>query len=302
MTLRRRTTTCQKLPHEYLDKIVNYILNLRQLRTTKRYALDSIYACDETAVFYDNPRPTTVDNIGSKEVSVRSTGHEKSRVTVMLCAKANGEKCKPLILLERKRPLQSLEKFRPHLAVVYGTSGWMDDNVCKDFLKNVVGAFSFGPRLLIWDSFRAHTSTSTKAELRKLKIDSAVVPGGCTKYLQAADVSWNAPFKVKMRELHDQWLSNGPMAYTKAGNIKAPDIEIVCEWVVKAWHGISSEIIVHSFRSCGISIALDGSEDGEITCFRKYPEMSGGLDVLRDRMRTFDGRVIDIENGGKHAC
>jgi hypothetical protein len=40
---------------------------------------------------------TTVEVKGSKEVSVRSTGHEKTKLSVMLTAKANGTKYKPHI-------------------------------------------------------------------------------------------------------------------------------------------------------------------------------------------------------------
>jgi len=31
-----------------------------------------------------------------------------------------------------------------------------------------------------------------------LNLDSAIIPGGCTKFVQAADVSWNSPFKAKV--------------------------------------------------------------------------------------------------------
>ena len=38
---------------------------------------------------------TTVEHVRAKEVLVRSTGHEKARVTVCLTAKADGSKLKP---------------------------------------------------------------------------------------------------------------------------------------------------------------------------------------------------------------
>ena len=31
-----------------------------------------------------------------------------------------------------------------------------------------------------------------------------IIPGGCTKYIQAPDVCWNKPFKVRIAELYDQ--------------------------------------------------------------------------------------------------
>ena len=43
--------------------------------------------------------------------------------------------------------------------------------------------------------------------------------------------------------------------------MKRPLISNVCEWVKNSWQRVKSEIIVKSFKKCGISNALDGSED-----------------------------------------
>ena len=45
---RRPTTTCQKEPEEYAEKIVDYLLFVEQRRRTSNYTY--IYAADETAV------------------------------------------------------------------------------------------------------------------------------------------------------------------------------------------------------------------------------------------------------------
>ena len=41
---------------------------------------------------------------------------------------------------------------------------------------------------------------SSKDLLNKGKIDSAIVPGGCTKFIQATDVSWNKPMKEYLQK------------------------------------------------------------------------------------------------------
>ena len=33
--------------------------------------------------------------------------------------------------------------------------------------------------------------------LEEMNVDSLIIPGGYTKYIQASDVCWNKPFKVK---------------------------------------------------------------------------------------------------------
>jgi len=43
--------------------------------------------------------------------------------------------------------------------------------------------------------------------------------------------------------------------------VKWPSICNVCEWVKNSWQQVKSETIVKSLKKCGISNALDGSED-----------------------------------------
>ena len=45
--------------------------------------------------------------------------------------------------------------------------------------------------------------------LTKSKVETVIVPGGCTKYIQAADVVWNRPFKGRIEVFYDDWLANG---------------------------------------------------------------------------------------------
>lgn len=100
--LRRKTTVSQKLPAEYLRKMADFVLYIRQMRNRNNYSLKNIVNCDETAVWLDMPSNTTVDERGAKEINVKTTGHEKTRVTVTLTAKGDGTKLEPYVLLNSK--------------------------------------------------------------------------------------------------------------------------------------------------------------------------------------------------------
>ena len=50
----------------------------------------NVIAMDETPIWLDMPSATTVNEAGASSVTIRSTGHEKDRVTVCLAPKANG--------------------------------------------------------------------------------------------------------------------------------------------------------------------------------------------------------------------
>ena len=92
-----RTTQTQKTPEQIIDKVISYILYVRQLKQRNNYDLDCIIAMDETAMCHEMISNTTVTDKGTKSVFLKTTGHEK-KVTVTLAAKANGDKLKPYIV------------------------------------------------------------------------------------------------------------------------------------------------------------------------------------------------------------
>ena len=75
----------------------------------------------------------------------------------------------------------------------------MNDSITCDYLRKVLGQLSFSKRLIVWDAYKCHTSEYTRKELNRLNINTAVIPGGCTKFIQAPDVVWNATFKFHLR-------------------------------------------------------------------------------------------------------
>ena len=50
--------------------------------------------------------------------------------------------------------------------------------------------------------------------------------------------------------------------------MRAPDKLTCLKLVVESWEAVASEVIVKSFKVCGISVVVDGSEDGDIHCLK----------------------------------
>ncbi len=241
----------------------------RRMRLAHKYSPSSIIGCDETPCWFEPAASTTVEARGAKSVTIKTTGHDKMRCTVMLTGKADGTKLKPFVVLNRKRRRQNLEENHTDLVFSYGKSFWMDQAKTEVFLDSVIGKFSFTRRLLVWEAFSCHISPQTKLKLANMKIDSSVIPGGTTKYLQPADVCWNRPFKANMTRCYDDWIASENFELTAAGNLKAPSLDLVASWISKSWNEISPELIKKSFKCCGITAAADGSEDNEITCLKE---------------------------------
>jgi hypothetical protein len=62
--------------------------------------------------------------------------------------------------------------------------------------------------------------------------------------------------------------------YTPSGKIKRPSYSLVANWIKESWDSIDTNMIRRSFKCCGVSNSLDGSEDGLIFDFNKVKEIN----------------------------
>ena len=114
------------------------------------------------------------------------------------------------------------------------------------------------------DQYRPHQS-SDNIELVKTDCNAEVVliPGGCTSLAQPMNKCVNKPFKEAIRQSWEKWMRK-PRGLTKMGNLKQPTWPDVINWVSKAWREIRVGLLWKSFLVCGISNALNGSQDDHV--------------------------------------
>ena len=291
LSLRRRTSIAQKDPEQLIGKLVSYVIHARRLQMKFNFEPSQIYAMDETPVWQDMVGTTTVTTKGNRDVVLKSTGHEKARVSVCLTARADGQKMKPFIVFKgAKHEVSQLNKeFHGKCFVASSENGWMNTHLTNEFVQNVLGSLSFSKRLLVWDTYECHMEGSLSKSLKQKKIESLLIPGGCTKYIQAPDVSWNKPFKAKVSEEYDEWLStDGINNLTDAGNLKSPPRHVIVKWILKAWEKLTPELISKSFKACASNILIDGSEDDTIHCFKAGQPCEKGFPILKDQLPTLN--------------
>jgi len=252
---------------------------------------------DETPVWADMVSNTTVNKTGQKDVTLKTTGHEKVRVTVCLAAKADGTKLRPFIVFGgAKRESAALNnEYKNKCVVAPSANGWMNEQLTIQWCKEIVGSFAFRKRLLVWDTFEAHMTDEVKLSLKGMKVESALVPGGCTKYIQAPDVYWNKTFKGYVTEMYDEWLANGVHQFTEAGNMKPAPRRMVVEWIINAWQKLSKDLIIDSFKGCALNIKTDGSEDGKIHCFKENKPCEAGAELLKNQTMLLNDPLNEID-------
>ena len=157
---------------------------------------------DETAVWLDS---APIYARGERTINVRTTVHENACVTVCLMTAGDGTKFKPLIIF-------IIQDGRPRrVVIVWCVPGSGSRLVYKVWLAGPRGhnqVLRSSKKLLVWDSFRCHTTTKTKNTTKQKKIISAIILAGCTGIIQVSDVVLNRPFKQHMVDLYSQWIAD----------------------------------------------------------------------------------------------
>ena len=148
----------------------------------------------------DRLTKSKLDVTGAQKVALRSAGASHMRLIVLLSVRADNHKLPPLVVLNRKRYMPELDRFKyfiylyclmsSFIYLIYllyrgclkriyiGTKSWIDDEMLEHWLRRSVLRDIFGRRnFLVWDSLRVHNSKPTKKVLEKLHIDLSVIPG-----------------------------------------------------------------------------------------------------------------------------
>ena len=154
-------------------------------------------------------------------------------MSVCLAARGDGTKLKLFVVFAgAKHESKALhEEYKRQCSVASSANGWMNEELTTRWVNEIVGAFSFNKRLLAWDSYGAHMTESVSCHLKEISTESVIVLGGCTEDIQAPDVVWDTPFKQKIAEFYEKWLSYGIHVFTESGNTKSVKRRMVLDWI-----------------------------------------------------------------------
>ena len=260
VSLRAKTTLAQRLPEDMEEKIVQFHRFIIAASQRAGYPLSRIYNMDETPMRLELPSTRSLEFTGSRTVPIKTCRAEKPSFTVTLAVAVDGTKL-PLKVIFKGIQFPRDLIVPDSLGVSFHKKGWMDESGVKEWIRQCLLRTPHNEQsLLVWDSYRAHLTDEVKEDLNRRKIDVAVIPGGLTPVLQPLAKCLNKPFKDNVRRKYLAWMISGPFEYTPAGK-KAPSRNLVLRWVHEAWREIPAEMVTKSFKTCGISNSLDGTED-----------------------------------------
>ena len=92
--VRRKITHVAQIDTRPLEQQQETILNFFGLvdRCLYKYLKPAVLNMDETGVWFDMPRSSTLDEIGAKTIVLNMSGYEKLRFSVVLTIASNGQK------------------------------------------------------------------------------------------------------------------------------------------------------------------------------------------------------------------
>lgn len=262
LSLRRRTTVCQKLPDAYEDKLQEFHRYVDDLRTQNSFMLGQIGNADQTPVWFDMPSRRTVAEKGCRQVNLLTTGNEHNRFTAMLCCTADGHKLPPYLVFKRKT-MPKNEQFPPKVIVRVNEKGFFNEETVLEWFRLVwcrrPGALLKPRSMLVLDSFRGHITDRVKKSIANEGCDLVIIPGGLTSVVQPLDVVLNKPFKDRVGAFYNEWMAQADNPKTPTGRVKRASLSTVAQWVNDAWYGLPADMVRAAFSKCGISTPLPPS-------------------------------------------
>lgn len=270
LTKRAVTSVGQHLPDDWENKMSDFIEYVNNHKDG--YDLDHIANMDEVPVCFDLPSKFTIDQIGSSDIRVTTTGAEKARFTVVLCVTASCKKLPAYVIFKRKTLPKG--KFPQNIIVSANETSSMTaaETVLwqnKVWIKRPNSLFD-RRSLLMLDSAPGHKTAEVKAKFRENGTTLAMIPGGLTKKLQVLDISVNKSFKSRLRNKWEQWMINGFKEYTKSGRIKRASYEEICKWISQSWEEVPDSAIKNGFVKttinfyCNENNVIENEEDWEV--------------------------------------
>lgn len=157
--------------------------------------------------------------------------------------------------------------------IIYATTqinAWVDEDIFKEYIKKIIIPYKKDNKkiLLIMDYSTSHYTEKIIDYLDKHNIDVCFITKNMTSILQPLDRAINFPFKQYLKSLYSERFIFYNEKSKNDNNIKNSRNYIISD-IIKIWYGsnldkddyIKKELVINSFKICGISNDMNGIED-----------------------------------------
>lgn len=283
ISYRRATNIAQKTPADHEELIREFHRSIRRIAASKgsksglgKFSLSTIANVDQTPLPFTFNKGQGYDKRGTKTVwhQGAQSGLEKRQSPVQLTIFADGEpRVKPLVIFRgqgKRLSKKEKEAYDKRVVVKFQAKAWCDQEIMKSWVEEMwrrpISPDAQKPKLLIADVHRAQTTPVILSKLKKYKTEVVLVPPGLTNVVQPLDVAFNAEFKGVIDELQNDHMKENLDKYVNNGFTASDRRVLITKWVGEAWARRSEkkDTTQRAFKKCGISTAIDGSEDASI--------------------------------------
>ena len=263
-----------------------------------RFGPAHIFHVDQVPLPFACGRKRTLHpkNTGTVRIAAPSTaGLEKRQATLQLwiCALAGRQVIKPTIIFRGQRggllpkPTEkALFETLPNIRVAFQRNAWADEEFCANDILNVAADLAAagieGEVLIAMDRHAAQKTPAMKGLYKQLGMVPLFTPPNCTDCVSPVDHHVGRFIEAHMARAYQAELETNPHIWIAGAE---PDDDGECDledansnsamhrrmhmakWLSDAW----AELITHhrlllsAFVETGLLLALDGSEDGQIS-------------------------------------
>ena len=236
---------------------------------------------DQTPIPYEFLDGAIYDFRGAKTVWIKQSrsGWEKRCATLQIYVSADGlMHCKPLLIFKglgkHASIKKEMQKYHKGVVVQWNKKAYCNTEVMLYWLQHMYRLATPDrlqarpPRLLSLDVFAGQKTPEVKQAFKDLNVIPSFIPSGCTGYVQVLDVAINKPLKMMLADAAERHYSDNFEKWQNNTYTVGDRRTMLTQWVGEAWirlHKEKGHVIRDTFRKLGLSLAVDGSEDHELS-------------------------------------
>ena len=163
--------------------------------------MDHQYGPD-ASIFFDASKKM-LEIFGTKTVVIGTSANATKRATIVLTIMAAGNHLVPMLCTKEWRTSRHASSPTMSISTKHRTMrGWT--RVMLHWVEDIPALYiSLTPQgivpIILLDSYQCHIMASVVNLIQDLGCEVVHIPGGCTGLVQPLDVSYNKPFKTRIR-------------------------------------------------------------------------------------------------------